>query len=100
MQSFGTADSLVAHPSLAGILRGTAWALTILNFVLAFGLLVRRLRPYLCLVAFAYMFLAMLAFSHTYASSYEYLISMTILIACVPPAWIHELVGSQTPRRS
>lgn len=99
VQFYGIADSFVVHPSLSAIIHASAWGLTILNFVLAGGLLIRRARPYLCWVALAYMFAGMTLFSHTYASSYEYLISMTILIACVPPKWLDALVANQAPAK-
>lgn len=95
LRLYGSADTFVAHPSFHAIMLGVAWATTILNFVLALGLLIRPLRRYLVWVAFAYLFVAMLALSRTYANSYEYLIMMTLLIACLPPTWVHELTTHQ-----
>jgi hypothetical protein len=97
MQWYGSADIFELHPRFHDFVVGLSWATTAIAFVLAFGLLIRPLRPYLMWVAALFVFAHMLAFAHNYANSYLYLMMLTLLIACVPPAWIHQLVSYQSP---
>jgi hypothetical protein len=98
MQWYGTADIFELHPHFHDFVVGLAWTATALEFVIAFGLVIRRARPYVMWIAALLVFVHMLAFSHTYVNSYLYLMMMTLLISCVPPAWIHELVSLQSAR--
>jgi hypothetical protein len=95
MQWYGTADIFELHPRFHDLVVGLAWTATVLEFVIAFGLVIRRTRPYVMWIAALFVFVHMLAFSHNYATSYMYLLMLTLLIACVPPAWIHQLVSLQ-----
>jgi hypothetical protein len=98
MQWYGNAEIFVLHPNFHDFVVGLAWTATVLEFVIAFGLLIRPARPYIVWIAALFVFVHMLAFSHNYANSYFYLLMLTVLIACVPPAWIHELVSLQAAR--
>lgn len=98
MQFYGSADTYVAHPGFHTIVVGVAWALTIVEFIIVVGLTMRRTRPYVVWLAVAFVLAHTLAFSHKWVIGHSYLMMLAVLIACLPPSWIHELVSRQTPR--
>ncbi|PRP90655.1 hypothetical protein ENSA5_62730 [Enhygromyxa salina] len=97
LQWYGS-DMFVVHPGFHRFAVVAAWTATIVEFGLVVGLLVRRLRPYAMWVALAFLFVHMLVFSTSYLGSYVFLMMMTMLIACLSPQRIHDLISLQGPR--
>ncbi|PRP90657.1 Vitamin K-dependent gamma-carboxylase [Enhygromyxa salina] len=86
---YGGSDSLVYTPWVHHVAVFLAWSTTALEFVLAFGLLVRRWRPYL-MWGGVMLHLGILAmFSVTYFS----FMMLLILMLCLPPTWIHDFIS-------
>lgn len=82
---YGGSDSLVYTPWMHTICKLMAWATMVLEFVLAFGLLFRRTRPWVVLGGyFLHISIAM-----TLAVTYFSFKMMTMLFACVPPNRVH-----------
>jgi hypothetical protein len=94
---FGGSDSLAFRPLVHPIAVFFAWSTTILEYVLAFGLLSRRLRPYLLWGG------VLLHLGILYTVSVTYFSSMMILVLglCIPPKVVHDFVSRLTfdPRK-
>jgi hypothetical protein len=89
MYWYGGSDSLVYTPWIHDINVVMAWATTILEFTLAIGLLFRRTRHYVVWGGFALHLGILFYFSVTYFS----MMMMTVLLACIPPRWIHNFIS-------
>jgi hypothetical protein len=89
---FGGSDSLAFRPLIHPIAVFFAWATTILEYALAFGLLSRRLRPYLLWGG------VLLHLGILYTVSVTYFSSMMILVLglCLPPKVVHDFVSRLT----
>jgi hypothetical protein len=89
---YGGSDSLVYSSLVHPIAVFLAWATTILEYVLAFGLLSRRARPYLMWGGVMLHVGILFMFSVTYFS-----LKMLLLLGlCLPPKAVHEFVGRIT----
>lgn len=89
LEWYGGSDSFVYSPIVHPVAVFFAWATTILEYVLAIGLLSRRVRPYL-LWGGVMLHLGILAiFSVTYFS----FMMLLILLMCMPPRWIHDFIS-------
>jgi hypothetical protein len=86
---YGTSDSLAHSKLVHPIAVFFAYATTLLEYVLAFGLPIRRFRPYL-LWGGIILHLGILA---TVAVTYFSFMMILILLLCVPPQWIHDFVS-------
>jgi hypothetical protein len=86
---YGTSDSLGHQKLVHPIAVFFAYATTILEFSLAFGLPIRRLRPYL-LWGGILLHLGILA---GLAVTYFSFMMILILLLCMPPQWIHDFVS-------
>jgi hypothetical protein len=89
MYWYGGSDSLVYTPHIHDISVVMAWATTILEFTLAFGLLFRRTRYYVVWGGFVLHIGILFYFAVTYFS----MMMMTVLIACIPPQWVHNFIS-------
>ncbi len=86
---FGGSDSLAFRPLVHPISVFLAWATTILEYVLAFGLLSRRWRPYIMGGGVMLHLGILYSLSVTYFSS----IMLLILALCLPPQLVHDFVS-------
>jgi hypothetical protein len=89
---FGGSDSLAFKPLVHPIAVFFAWATTILEYALAFGLLSRRLRPYLMWGG------VMLHIGILYTVAVTYFSSMMLCILglCMPPQVVHDFIARLT----
>jgi hypothetical protein len=85
---YGNSDSLGYSKVLHPIAVFLAWSTTILEFTLAFGLPIRRLRPYLLWGGIMLHFGILGGLAVTYFS----FMMISILLLCMPPQWIHDFV--------
>lgn len=86
---YGGSDSLVYTPWIHDISVVMAWATTILELSLAVGLLFRRTRYYVVWGGFLLHIGILFYFAVTYFS----MMMMTVLIACIPPQWVHNFIS-------
>jgi hypothetical protein len=86
MYFYGGSDSLVRYPWIHTICMVMAWATTALELSLAFGLVLRRTRVYVVFGGFLLHIGIMFYFAVTYFS----MAMMMVLLACLPPQWIHD----------
>jgi hypothetical protein len=86
---YGSSDSFVYSPTPVhwGAM-ANAWMTTILEVILAFGLLIRRIRPWVWIGGVALHVGIMFMFSVPFFT----LMMLTVLIAALPPAWLHGLI--------
>lgn len=89
---FGGSDSLAFKPLVHPIAVFFAWSTTILEYVLAFGLLSRRWRPYLMWGGVMLHVGILYAFSVTYFSS----AMLLVLGLCLPPRVVHDFISRIT----
>lgn len=86
---FGSSDSLMQSDLVHPIAVFFAGATTILEFSLAFGLVLRRTRPWVVLGGY----LLHIGIALTLAVTYFSFKMMVMLFACVPPRWVHQVLG-------
>ncbi|HVI03479.1 MAG TPA: HTTM domain-containing protein [Enhygromyxa sp.] len=86
---YGSSDSLIYTPWIHEISVVMAWATTILELSLAFGLVFRRTRYYVVWGGFVLHIGILFYFAVTYFS----MMMMTVLIACIPPKWVHDFIS-------
>lgn len=86
---FGGSDSLAFKPLVHPIAVLLAWATTILEYVLAFGLLSRRWRPYLLWGGVLLHLGILYSLSVTYFSA----TMLLILGLCLPPRVVHDFIS-------
>lgn len=89
MSWYGGSDSLVYTPWVHWGAVFFAWATTILEFALAFGLVFRKSRPWVVIGGF----MLHIGIALTLAVTYFSFKMMAALFACVPPNWVHRVVG-------
>lgn len=89
---FGGSDSLAFKPLVHPIAVLLAWATTILEYVLAFGLLSRRWRPYVMWGGV----LLHLGILYTLAVTYFSSMMLLILGLCLPPQVVHDFISRIT----
>ena len=89
---FGGSDSLAFKPLIHPIAVFFAWSTTILEYTLAFGLLVRRWRPYLMWGGVMLHLGILYSFSVTYFQSMMFL----ILALCLPPQVVDNFISRIT----
>lgn len=92
VEFYGRSDTLVLAPWLHSVAVAAAWVLTFFGFALAFGLMIRRARPYLGAVAAILQFVVLLVFSVTYYSSCFTIMMLVVLVACLPPQRTHDFL--------
>jgi hypothetical protein len=83
------------RPRVHTIAVALAWTVTICCYVLAFGLLIRRWRPYLVWLAVALLMAALFTFAYTYVTEYYTFIMLASLIACLDPERVHRFITLQ-----
>ena len=83
---FGGSDSLLYTPWVHQICVVLAWATTTLEFVLAFGLLSRRFRPWVALGGVMLHVGILLTLSVPFFS----IMMLTLLMVAIPPQYIHD----------
>lgn len=87
---YATSDTLANVPLVHVGAVFFAWATTILEFALAFGLPFRKLRPYLCWGGVMLHFGILATLSVTYFS----FMMLLILLLCMPPQWVHDFISA------
>jgi Vitamin K-dependent gamma-carboxylase len=87
---YGGSDSLMARPWIHEIAMVMAWATTVLELTLAFGLILRRTRVYVVFGGFVLHIGIMFYFAVTYFS----MAMMMVLFACLPPQWFHDFIAA------
>jgi hypothetical protein len=85
---YGGSDSLVYRPWIHTICVIMAWATTVIELGLAFGLLFRRTRVYVVFFGFLLHIGILFYFAVTYFS----MLMMMALFACMPPQWFHDFI--------
>jgi hypothetical protein len=86
---YGNSDSLAFSKLVHPIAVFFSWSTTILEYVLAFGLPIRKLRPYLLWGGI----LLHLGILSGLAVTYFSFMMILILLLCMPPQWIHDFIS-------
>lgn len=87
---YGSSESLSIWPWVHPAMVAAAWSTTIVEFMLAFGLVFRRTRAWVVVLGF----MLHLGIAMTLAVSYFSFKMMVMLFAAVPPQRVHELIGA------
>jgi hypothetical protein len=95
MRLWSGSDLFSYRPHVHTVAVALAWVATISAYLLAFGLLIRRWRPYLMWLGVALHFGVMLTFIATYLQSYYNLVMVATLIACFDPERLHQFISLQ-----
>jgi hypothetical protein len=72
-----------------------AWAVMIIAFMLAIGLLSRRLRPYVMWAGVALQLAVLFNFVESWATEYHNFLMLGTLIACLDPQRVHDFISLQ-----
>jgi hypothetical protein len=95
MRLWSGSDLFSYRPRVHTVAVALAWVATISAYLLAFGLLIRRWRPYLMWLGVALHFAVILTFISTYLQSYYNLVMVATLISCLDPERIHQFISLQ-----
>lgn len=95
MRLWSGADLFSYRPRVHGVALALAWTAMIACYTLAFGLLIRRWRPYLMWLAVAMLLGSLLTFVNSYLESYHIFMMLVTLIACFDPERIHRFIALQ-----
>jgi hypothetical protein len=86
---YGGSDSLVYRPWIHGLCVVMAWAATMIELPLAFGLIFRRTRVYAVFAGFMLHVGILFYFAVTYFS----MAMLVVLFVCLPPQWFHDFIA-------